>query len=197
MLAIADDTCLLRLRWLSYSFIGQRMRHDPPFCTSLVSQRMPLYLADRFCALLLFLSGGNVREDCFVVKMLGSVVGDLPDSNSIETKRSELVAERTRSVNTFLTALTVEFASPTHLLQSLGLQCELPAYVSSFNLVCPVEKRLQAYVRGRHAATYVYRINVSHADSAQTARDVDACLARVPRNWPLHVVVGTHLGLTG
>ena len=63
VLAIADVQQLSKLKWLSYSYIGRRAWHDAPFCTSLVSQRMPLDLADRFYALLLFLANGSVRED--------------------------------------------------------------------------------------------------------------------------------------
>ena len=101
VLAIADVQQLSKLKWLSYSYIGRRVRHDPPFCTSLVSQRMPLDLADRFYALLLFLANVNVRDECFVVKL----PQDIAEPQSMEIMRKFYVAQRTSSVNTLLTEL--------------------------------------------------------------------------------------------
>ena len=120
VLAVTDVQQLSKLKWLSYLYIGRRARHDPPFCTSLVSQRMPLDLADRFCALLLFLTKGSVRDDCFVVKL----PHDIADPQNVESCRRRYVTQRTQSVNALLFELHARFTSRDHLLQSVGLRPE-------------------------------------------------------------------------
>ena len=136
---------------------------------------MPLDLADRFCALLLFLAKGSVRDDCFVVKL----PHDIAEPQNVENIRKLYVDQRTQSVNALLTELHAKFTSRDDLLQSVGLR---PQAVRNSR-----RAELNTYADIIAAELQVPASRIHHIPDDQ--RSNLEWLSGIPANAQVHIVI--------
>ena len=102
---------------LAYSYLGGGVTWDPPFGYGIVSKRLPLHVADRLLAVVLFVSGGDPRANCFVRRVDWASAKCQP-----RAEMEEEIAERMRSVTFYLKELRHTFKSFPRLLQFCNLQ---------------------------------------------------------------------------
>ena len=65
---------------LAYSYLGGGVDWQPPWTYPLVSRNMPLYIADRYFALIIFLAEVHIRDDMFVRKQSSKQMEHLDDA---------------------------------------------------------------------------------------------------------------------
>ena len=71
----ADDSAS-KMNSLSYSFLGGGVPCDPPHGHGLVSRGVPLPIAERYLAVVLFFSNGSVMKECFFSRSAANTVSD-------------------------------------------------------------------------------------------------------------------------
>jgi hypothetical protein len=116
VLVIEDDDRQQQDRqWLSYSYLGGGVTWDPPFGYGLVSRHLPLRVADRFLALLLFVSGGEPVRETFVRRTpIASVT-----ENMTAMEKEECIAKRIGQVTKHLQRFRDVYSTVQQLVASV------------------------------------------------------------------------------
>lgn len=105
----------MKMTWLSYAYLGGGVPWDPPFGYGLVYKHMPIRVADRLLAVLLFCSGGAVDPKCFVCKS-----ADDREQASPSGDRDALIQERAEAVAGHIRDLNDKFDSVNSMLRFCG-----------------------------------------------------------------------------
>ena len=106
-----------------YAYLGGGVTWDPPFAYSLVYKGMPLHLAERLLAVILYFARGHVDPDMIAVKPVSN-----PKNKLTAKEKQERVEDVVSNVSSHLSSLRTKFPSRDSLLK----HC-LPGYI-----LCPV-----------------------------------------------------------
>ena len=121
--------------WLAYSYIGGGVPNDPPCVTGLVSRHLPLDVADCLFAVLMFITGSTIQNQCFIAKPPSSCV-QVADADArrdlrqtLISKREEMVSRRAAEVLAVLDQLNARYSGTGRRIEFL--QCELSVLMTT------------------------------------------------------------------
>jgi hypothetical protein len=110
----ADDSAS-KINSLSYSFLGGGVPFEPPHGHGLVSRGVPLPLAERYLAVVLFFSNGSVMKECFCSRSAANTGSDK------ELKELE-INQSAANVTFHLQQLRWRFGTIANLLKAFDMK---------------------------------------------------------------------------